>query len=583
MQKTIKKILWSYIKTVWKKKLFLIIFFGIFSSFISVIEPLIFIQIIKKIEEFQKTWFFDYKTVVLIMIFWWFFILFTLFINFINDYYFIGKTTVKNYIDEWNKYTKKIINMNYSDFLWKKQWSLYKIFDRGTEQQCQFLIFLLQDVLKSLSGILIIIIILFYIDWRMALVTISLVPVMFFIGIFFIKKVSPHQKKINDKWNSIFANIGDILSSFALTKTLTLEKQYRKKIWKTFSKLYEKQININKYWTISNIYTWTIVMISRILVIWFWIFFIIDGSLSFAYLFLFFSYIGWIYFPLWFLFSKLKNLNEQITAVEKLHKEFDTLDLEDINIGKNIYKIKWNIEFKNVIFSYNKKWKKILNNISFSVKNWEKIAFVWNTWAGKSTIINLILRFWNIEKGEILLDWENISLFSKKSVRENIGFVSQDISLFNDSIRNNLLFAKPDATDIEIKNAINKSESQFVFELNKWLDTVVGERWLKLSWWEKQRLAIARLFLKNPKILVLDEATSALDNKTEKLIQKSIDKLMKWRTTLVIAHRLSTIQNSDKIFMLEKWQIVEYWKYEELISKKGKFFELANSDNLILK
>lgn len=583
MQKTIKKILWSYIKTVWKKKLFLIIFFGIFSSFISVIEPLIFIQIIKKIEEFQKTWFFDYKTVVLIMIFWWFFILFTLFINFINDYYFIGKTTVKNYIDEWNKYTKKIINMNYSDFLWKKQWSLYKIFDRGTEQQCQFLIFLLQDVLKSLSGILIIIIILFYIDWRMALVTISLVPVMFFIGIFFIKKVSPHQKKINDKWDSIFANIGNILSSFALTKTLTLEKQYRKKIWKTFSKLYEKQININKYWTISNIYTWTIVMISRILVIWFWIFFIIDGSLSFAYLFLFFSYIGWIYFPLWFLFSKLKNLNEQITAVEKLHKEFDTLDLEDINIGKNIYKIKWNIEFKNVIFSYNKKWKKILNNISFSVKNWEKIAFVWNTWAGKSTIINLILRFWNIEKGEILLDWENISLFNKKSVRENIGFVSQDISLFNDSIRNNLLFAKPDATDIEIKNAINKSESQFVFELKKWLDTVVGERWLKLSWWEKQRLAIARLFLKNPKILVLDEATSALDNKTEKLIQKSIDKLMKWRTTLVIAHRLSTIQNSDKIFMLEKWQIVEYWKYEELISKKGKFFELANSDNLILK
>ncbi len=583
MQKTIKKILWSYIKTVWKKKLFLIIFFGIFSSFISVIEPIIFIQIIKKIEEFQKTWFFDYKIIVLIMIFWWFFILFTLFINFINDYYFIGKTTVKNYIDEWNKYTKKIINMNYSDFLWKKQWSLYKIFDRGTEQQCQFLIFLLQDVLKSLSGILIIIIILFYIDWRMALVTISLVPVMFFIGIFFIKKVSPHQKKINDKWDSIFANIGNILSSFALTKTLTLEKQYRKKIWKTFSKLYEKQININKYWTISNIYTWTIVMISRILVIWFWIFFIIDGSLSFAYLFLFFSYISWIYYPLWFLFSKLKNLNEQITAVEKLHKEFDTLDLEDINIGKNIYKIKWNIEFKNVIFSYNKKWKKILNNISFSVKNWEKIAFVWNTWAGKSTIINLILRFWNIEKGEILLDWENISLFNKKSVRENIGFVSQDISLFNDSIRNNLLFAKPDATDIEIKNAINKSESQFVFELNKWLDTVVGERWLKLSWWEKQRLAIARLFLKNPKILILDEATSALDNKTEKLIQKSIDKLMKWRTTLVIAHRLSTIQNSDKIFMLEKWQIVEYWKYEELISKKGKFFELANPDNLILK
>ena len=137
-------------------------------------------------------------------------------------------------------------------------------------------------------------------------------------------------------------------------------------------------------------------------------------------------------------------------------------------------------------------------------------------------------------------------------------------------------------TKKDIEKALKNAEAHFVFDLKDWINTIVWEKWLKLSWWEKQRLSIARLFLKNPKILVLDEATSALDNKTERLVQKALDKLTKWRTSIVIAHRLSTIQNADKIFVLENWKIVEIGNYKELMGKKAKFYNLANPEHLIL-
>jgi ABC-type multidrug transport system fused ATPase/permease subunit len=144
------------------------------------------------------------------------------------------------------------------------------------------------------------------------------------------------------------------------------------------------------------------------------------------------------------------------------------------------------------------------------------------------------------------------------------------------------LYANQNATKKDIQQALKNAKAEFVFNLKDWLDTIIWERWLKLSWWEKQRISIARLFLKNPKIIVLDEATSALDNKTEKEIQSALDKLIKWRTTIVIAHRLSTIQNSDNIIMLENWKIVESGTYDELINKKAKFYNLADPEHLIL-
>ena len=239
------------------------------------------------------------------------------------------------------------------------------------------------------------------------------------------------------------------------------------------------------------------------------------------------------------------------------------------------------MKFKNVVFWYTEE-KNILKNLNLSIKKWETVAFVWNTWAGKSTIINLILKLWDNKSGEILIDSKNISKISKNSIRKHIWVVTQDVSLFNDTLRQNMLYAKKDVTEEDIYNALEKAEAHFVKKMENWLDSIIWERWMKLSWGEKQRIAIARLFLKNPEILILDEATSALDNKTEKIVQKALEKLMEWKTSIIIAHRLSTIQNADKIFFLENWEIKETWNYDELIARNWKFAELANPKHLII-
>lgn len=581
MNKTIKNIYISYLKTVWKSKFIFILFFWMFVSFIVILEPIIFTQIIKKIEYFYQTWIFDKTWTINQIILRSVFIVFSISMQYIYDYVFVWHTTNKNYVEECNKYTKKIISMNYSDYLLKKQWWLYKILDRWTDSQVKFLYFFFQDILRSSIWIIFIIIILIYINPLMSLIVLWMVPVMCYLWYFFIKKVSPHQKDLNDRWDAIFATIWNLLSWFMLTKVLTLENTFTKDIQKRLWKILDKQLEINKYWSISTIYTNVVVMISRILVLWFWVFFVINNKLSFAELFLFFNYIWWIYFPLGYIFSRFREATQYIVWVEKMHTEFDLLESEDIHTWSKIKKVDWKIEYNNIRFKYT--WKKtIFKDLSFEINPGEKVAFVWNTWAWKSTIVNLLLRFWDTTGGEILLDWKNINTISKKELRKHIWIVTQEVSLFNDSIKNNLLFVNPKASEEELKNCLKMAEANFVFDFDEWTDTIIWERWLKLSWWEKQRLSIARLFLKNPEILILDEATSALDNKTEKLIQKALDKLMKWRTSIVIAHRLSTIQNSDNIFVLENWKIVESGNYTKLINQKAKFYELSNPQHLII-
>ena len=581
MKGTLRKIFSSYIKTVWIKKFIFILFSWVFVAFITILEPLIFTQIIKKIEEFYITWVFDFPDFINYIIFWWIFIIFIIIIQYSYDYFLRWKTLVENY-SEMNKiYSEKIINMSYNEYLWKKQWNLYKIFDRWVDQQYMFLNSFFSEYIKWISSILFVIIILFSIDIKMTLIALSMLPIMIFLWIFFIKSLSPAQKEIDQNWESIYWKTWDILNNFTLVKTLVLEPLFLNNIKNKLDSLFLKQLKLTKYWWIVNIYSWVLVMISRILVIWFWTYFIINWTLTLATLFLFFSYIGWIYFPLSFIFSNLRNLTQQLTAIWKLHEEFDDLEKENILLWKKLESVKWKIEYNNVKFHYNKT-NNILDNINFKIHPWQKVAFVWSTWSWKSTIINLLLRFWDIKKWEILLDWENINNISKKYLRKHIWVVSQDNSLFNTSIKENLLFAKKNASIIELNNALKKAEANFVFDLKNWLDTIIWERWLKLSWWEKQRLSIAMLFLRNPEILILDEATSALDNKTEKLVQKALDKLMKWRTSIIIAHRLTTIQHADNIFVIEKWKILEKWNYEELISKKWKFYDLASVDNLIL-
>ena len=237
-----------------------------------------------------------------------------------------------------------------------------------------------------------------------------------------------------------------------------------------------------------------------------------------------------------------------------------------------------NISFKNVDFSYTKDFP-VLRGLTFDIHAGEKFAFVGASGGGKSTICNLIPRFYEISGGEIFLDGIDIQDIKKTSLRAQIGIVQQDVFLFAGSIRENIAYGKPDATDREIEEAARRAEiHDDIMKMPKGYDSVVGERGIKLSGGQKQRVSIARCSLKNPPSLILDEATSALDTATELKIQHAFDELSKGRTTLVIAHRLSTIKNADKIAVVNDRGIAEIGTHDELMAKRGEYYRLRTAD-----
>lgn len=251
-------------------------------------------------------------------------------------------------------------------------------------------------------------------------------------------------------------------------------------------------------------------------------------------------------------------------------------DIIDQANSIEFYNCKGAISFEKVSFSYGED-REILKELDLSIKPGETVAFVGATGAGKTTIANLLLRFYEPQRGRILIDGRDIREYSQSSLRKQIGLVQQEVFLFSDSVLHNIAFGKPDASLEEIKQAAKAAAADsFIEELTDKYSTEIGERGVKLSGGQKQRLAIARVFLKNPPILILDEATSALDNKTEKQIQIEFDKLSRGRTTLIIAHRLSTIKHADKIVVLENGSVVEIGSHEELLDLKGAYYRLYN-------
>ena len=239
--------------------------------------------------------------------------------------------------------------------------------------------------------------------------------------------------------------------------------------------------------------------------------------------------------------------------------------------------IKGEIVFDNVTFGY-LDGQKVLKNINLRIAPGEKVAFVGTTGAGKTTIANLLLRFYEPEQGRILLDGIDINKYQQQSLRKQIGLVQQDVFLFSDSVSFNIAYGKWDAEESEIVEAAkNAAADEFIGRLQQGYATEIGERGVKLSGGQKQRIAIARVFLKNPPVLILDEATSALDTRTEKQIQGALDKLSQNRTTLIIAHSLSTIMNADRIVVLNNGEIAEMGKHEELLALNGIYKRLHDT------
>ncbi len=272
--------------------------------------------------------------------------------------------------------------------------------------------------------------------------------------------------------------------------------------------------------------------------------------------------------------NRFPDIIDMTASAKKAYRELVVpLDIVDIENAKPLRVKRGVIEFQNVYFKYRNKY--VLRDLNLTVNSGERIGIVGASGAGKTTLVNLLMRFYEPQSGNILIDGQNIADVKQDSLRGNIAFIPQDPTMFNRTIGDNIAYGKFGANITEIRNAAKKaSADKFIMDTEKGYDSIVGDRGIKLSGGQRQRIAIARAFLKNAPILVLDEATSALDSETERAIQKSFEKLSKGRTTIAIAHRLSTLRNMDRIIVLDKGVIVEQGSHQQLLRKKGKYYSL---------
>ncbi len=274
------------------------------------------------------------------------------------------------------------------------------------------------------------------------------------------------------------------------------------------------------------------------------------------------------------LINQFPDIIDKTASAKKAYKELVLpLDIVDKEGAKPLRVKKGTIIFNNVFFKYRNKY--VLKDLSLEIKPGERVGIVGQSGAGKTTLVNLLMRFYEPQRGNIVIDGQDISDVTQKSLRENISFIPQDPTMFNRAIKDNIGYGKFGAPMKEIKAAAKKaSADKFIMDTEKGYDSIVGDRGIKLSGGQRQRIAIARAFLKNAPILVLDEATSALDSETELSIQKSFDKLSRGHTTIAIAHRLSTLRNMDRIVVLDNGRIVEQGTHKSLLRKKGEYYRL---------
>jgi len=302
---------------------------------------------------------------------------------------------------------------------------------------------------------------------------------------------------------------------------------------------------------------------------------IIDGTLTTGDFLSFTLLLGFMIAPI----IQMSNIGSQLTeAFAGLDRTEEIMNLESESDNSsreiNLDDIDGNVEFRDVSFSYDI-GKQVLHNINFKAAKGTVTALVGSSGSGKSTIASLVASFINAEKGSVLIDNYNLNTLNLNSFRNQLGVVLQDDFLFEGTIRQNILFPRPDANENQVLNAVNAAYvNEFTDRFSDGLDTLIGERGVKLSGGQRQRIAIARAMLADPKILILDEATSNLDNESESLIQKSLSELMKGRTTFVIAHRLSTIRQANQILVIENGEIVERGVHDELLKKNGRYFDL---------
>ena len=453
--------------------------------------------------------------------------------------------------------------------------ALSKFIDRGTKGIDFLLRYVIFNVVPTFIEIILVSIILLNLyGYFYALITIITITIYVILTFIITQWRVQFRRDMNSADNSVSTKMIDSLLNFETVKYFNNENHEFNRLDVSLKK-YELAANKSRHsLSLLNIAQIIVIMSGITIMLVMTAFGIRSNDISIGGFVVINAYMLQLYQPLNFLGSVYREIQQSLVDMENM---FNLLD-EKSKVKDSLKQLKINskteIKFSNISFGYDER-RTVIKDISFEVPNGKKVAIVGPTGAGKSTISRLLFRFYDPTNGSIYINDENINSISQHSLRKIIGVVPQDTVLFNDTIHYNISYGDPKASEDDIINAAKNADiHNFVISLPDGYETIVGERGLKLSGGEKQRVAIARTFLKNPKILFFDEATSALDSTTEKEIQKNLENISKDKTTLIIAHRLSTAAYADNIIVLDKGSIIEQGSHNYLLDLKGKYFEM---------
>ncbi len=410
----------------------------------------------------------------------------------------------------------------------------------------------------------------------LTLIMFALLPLMLFSVIFFRKGMKNAFKKQREQIGELNSQVEDTLLGIRVVKSFANEEKEKSRFAQGNRQFFERKKTSYKYMARFQASTRFFDGLMYVAIITIGALFMIKGHIDASDLVAYLLYIQTLITSIRKLVEFTEQFQRGITGIERFSEIMNEVpEIADLPSATDIQNVYGNIEFKNITFSYSDNDKDVLSHINIAVKKGENIAIVGPSGSGKTTLCNLLPRFYELTKGDITIDGQSIKDITLKSLRGNIGVVQQDVYLFSGSVRDNITYGCTDATEEQIVEAAKSAGAhEFIMSLPNGYDTYVGERGVKLSGGQKQRISIARLFLKNPPILILDEATSALDNESEILVQKSLERLAKGKTTFTIAHRLTTIRNATKIIVLTEDGISETGSHSELMEKGGEYAKL---------
>lgn len=572
----------AFVKPYWKE-IILTVLIGVLKFGIPLLLPLVMMYVIDDII-FAEALADDEKLSLLFKIMIGMFFIFVVLrppIEYFRQYFaqFIGNKVLYDIRDQLFTHIQKLSLKFYSN---RKVGEIISRVIHDVEQTKTFVITGLMNIWLDLFTIIIAVIIMLNLNVWLTIVAISMFPLYGFSIKFFYSRLRHLTRVRSQALAEVQGHLHERVQGMNVIRSFALEEYEQDQFAKRNGHFLTKAIDHTKWNAKTFAVVNTITDVAPLLVIFVSGYFVITGQLEVGAMTAFVLYMERLYGPLRRLVNSSTTLTQAIASMDRVFEFIDEkYDIVDRSSATPLKRAQGSFEFDNVTFRYNEDEEPVLKNLQLKVERGETIAFVGMSGGGKSTLISLLPRFYDVTEGRILLDGKDLRDYQVRTLRDNIGMVLQDNILFSHSVKANILMGRPDATDEEVVAAAKAANAHgFIMSLPNGYETEVGERGVKLSGGQKQRVAIARVFLKNPPILIFDEATSALDLESEHYIQEALEKLARDRTTFIVAHRLSTITHADRIVVIENGEIVESGSHEDLMVKGGSYQKLFEVQQL---